>query len=105
MVACGNINNIKITAVASDFDFLGASMAAAEGEAFLYGIQHAIENKTPFICVSAGGGMRMMESLISLSQMTRTTLAINELKKKIFHICFNYRSNCWWNYCILRDAW
>ena len=80
MVACGNINNIKITAVASDFDFLGASMASAEGEAFLYGIQHAIENQTPFICISAGGGMRMMESLISLSQMTRTTLAINELK-------------------------
>ena len=79
-VACGNINNIKITAVASDFDFLGASMASAEGEAFLYAIQHAIENHTPFICVSAGGGMRMMESLISLSQMTRTTLAINELK-------------------------
>ena len=43
MVASGTINNIKITAVASDFDFLGASMAAAEGEAFLYGIQHAIE--------------------------------------------------------------
>tara|TARA_B100001057_G_scaffold370697_1_gene374677 strand:- start:1009 stop:1938 length:930 start_codon:yes stop_codon:yes gene_type:complete len=82
MVACGNINNIKVTAVASDFDFLGASVAAAEGEAFLYGIQHAIENETPFICVSAGGGMRMMESLISLSQMTRTTLAVNELKKK-----------------------
>ena len=60
---------------------LGASMAAAEGEAFLYGIQHAIENKTPFLCISAGVGMRMMESLISLSQMTRTTLAINELKK------------------------
>ncbi len=80
MVACGEINNIKTTAVASDFDFLGASIASAEGEAFLYGIQHAIENKTPFICVSAGGGMRMMESLISLSQMTRTTLAINELK-------------------------
>ena len=80
MVACGNINNIKITAVASDFDFLGASMASAEGEAFLYAIQYAIENRTPFICVSAGGGMRMMESLISLSQMTRTTLAINELK-------------------------
>ena len=80
VVACGSIKNIKITAVASDFDFLGASMASAEGEAFLYGIQHAIENQTPFICVSAGGGMRMMESLISLSQMTRTTLAINEFK-------------------------
>lgn len=81
MVACGSINNIKITAVASDFDFLGASMAAAEGEAFLFAIQHAIDNQTPFLCISAGGGMRMMESLISLSQMTRTTLAINELKK------------------------
>ena len=80
LVACGKIKNIKITAVASDFDFLGASMASAEGEAFLYGVQYAIENQTPFICVSAGGGMRMMESLISLSQMTRTTLAINELK-------------------------
>ena len=82
MVVAGTINNIKITAVASDFEFLGASMAAAEGEAFLYGIQHAIENKTPFVCFSSGGGMRMMESLISLSQMTRTTIAINELKKK-----------------------
>ena len=81
MVVSGSINNIKVTAVASDFEFLGASMAAAEGEAFLYGIQYAIENKTPFICFSSGGGMRMMESLISLSQMTRTTMAINELKK------------------------
>ena len=34
MVVSGSINNIKITAVASDFDFLGASIAAAEGEAF-----------------------------------------------------------------------
>ena len=81
MVINTNINTIKITAIASDFDFLGASMAAAEGEAFLYGIQHAIENKQPFVVFTSGGGMRMMESLISLSQMTRTTLAINELKK------------------------
>ena len=80
IVASGKIKDIQVTAVASDFDFLGASMASAEGEAFLYGIQHAIENQNPFICVSAGGGMRMMESLISLSQMPRTTLAINELK-------------------------
>ena len=49
MVVCGTINDLKVTAVASDFDFLGASMAAAEGEAFLYGIQHAIENKTSFM--------------------------------------------------------
>jgi acetyl-CoA carboxylase carboxyl transferase subunit beta len=81
MVVNTNIHNVKITAIASDFDFVGGSIGAAEGEAFLYGIQHAIENKQPFVIFTAGGGMRMMESLISLSQMTRTTLAINELKK------------------------
>ena len=79
MVVSGLLNDIKITAVASDFEFLGGSMAAAEGEAFLYGIQYAIENKTPFVCFSSGGGMRMMEH--SLPNMVRTTIAINELKK------------------------
>ena len=82
MVASTNIKNIKLTALASDFNFIGGSIGAAEGEAFLYGIQHAIENEQPFIIFTAGGGMRMMESLISLSQMTRTALAVNELKKK-----------------------
>jgi len=81
MVINTNIHTVKITAIASDFDFVGGSIGAAEGEAFLYGIQHAIENEQPFIVFTSGGGMRMMESLISLSQMTRTTLAINELKK------------------------
>jgi|TARA_B110000305_G_scaffold8736_1_gene8554 acetyl-CoA carboxylase carboxyl transferase subunit beta len=81
MVIGTNIKNIKLTAIASDFNFIGGSIGAAEGEAFLYGIQHAIENQQPFVVFTSGGGMRMMESLISLSQMTRTTLAINELKK------------------------
>jgi len=81
MVVDTNIKNVKLTAIASDFDFIGGSIGAAEGEAFLYGIQHAIENAQPFVVFTSGGGMRMMESLISLSQMTRTTLAINELKK------------------------
>ena len=82
MVINTNIQSIKITAIASDFDFIGGSIGAAEGEAFLYGIQYAIEKEQPFVIFTSGGGMRMMESLISLSQMTRTTLAINELKKK-----------------------
>ena len=81
MVIKSNIKNINLTSIASDFDFIGGSIGAAEGEAFLYGIEHAIENKQPFVVFTSGGGMRMMESLISLSQMTRTTLAINELKK------------------------
>ena len=80
VVASGSVNAIKVTAVASDFDFMGASIGAAEGEAFLFAAQHAIENKEAFLVISTGGGMKMQESLISLSQMTRTTLAINEVK-------------------------
>ena len=81
VVSTGSINNIKITAIASDFNYMGASVGSAEGEAFLYATQHAIENRQPLLIVTQGGGMKMQEGLISLSQMTRTTLAINELKK------------------------
>ena len=81
IVATGLINNIKTTAVASDFDFLGASIEAAEGEVVLFAAQYSIENKTPLIICTSGGGMRMQASMISLSQMPRTILAINELKK------------------------
>ena len=81
MVVTSQINNIKITACASDFAFIGGSVGAAEGEAILYGIQHSIQNNQPFINFTSGGGMRMFESVIAFSQMTRTTLAINELKK------------------------
>ena len=81
MIVKTKINNINITAGAFDFSFIGASVGAAEGEAIIYGIQNAIDNQTPFVLFTSGGGMRMFESLIALSQMTRTTLAINELKK------------------------
>ena len=81
MIVKTKINNIDIVAGAFDFAFIGASVGAAEGEALIYGIQNAIDRKTPFVLFTAGGGMRMFESLIALSQMTRTTLAVNELKK------------------------
>ena len=81
MIAKTKINNIEITAGSFDFNFIGGSVGAAEGEAIIYGIQNAIDNKQPFVLFTASGGMRMFESLIALSQMTRVTLAINELKK------------------------
>ena len=80
VVSTGSIKNIKITAIASDFDFMGASIGTAEGEAFLFAIQHALENKQPLLIATQGGGMKMQENLFSLNQMPRTTLAINELK-------------------------
>ena len=81
MIVKTKIHNINITAAASDFNYIGGSIGQAEGEAILTGIQHAIDNQQPFIIFTSGGGMRMFESLIALSQMTRTTIAINELKK------------------------
>ena len=90
MIAAGKINGIKITAGAINFEFIGGSIGAAEGEAIIYGVQHAIENQTPYVFFPCGGGQRMFESPIALANMTRTTLAINELKKNNlpYIVCF-----------------
>ena len=90
MIAKGNINGMAITAGAINFNFIGGSVGAAEGEAILYGAQHAIDNKTPYIFFPCGGGQRMFESPIALANMTRTTVAINELKKNNlpYIVCF-----------------
>ena len=90
MIASGTVEDINITVGAINFDFIGGSVGAAEGEAIIYGAQHAIDNNTPYIFFASGGGQRMFESSIALANMTRTTLAINELKKKKlpYIVCF-----------------
>ena len=80
-IAAGKVENIQVTVGAQDFRFIGGSFGAASGEAFIRGAQHAIDNKNPFIFFSCSGGQRMMESSIALMQMSRTVLAVNELKK------------------------
>ena len=81
LIARGKVKNIDVTVGAQDFRFIGGSFGAASGEAFLTAVKNAINNKTPLVFFSCSGGQRMMESSIALMQMTRTTLAINELKK------------------------
>ena len=81
-IAKGKVKNIDVIVGAQDFRFIGGSFGAASGEAFIAGIQHSIENNMPFIFFSCSGGQRMMESSIALMQMSRTVLAVNELKKK-----------------------
>ena len=90
MIAKGKINGIEVTAGAINFNFIGGSVGAAEGEAIIYGVQHAIDNQTPYVFFPCGGGQRMFESPIALANMTRTTLAINELKKNNlpYIVCF-----------------
>ena len=81
LIADGKLNGIRITVGAQNFNFIGGAVGAASGEAFIHGVQHAINNKTPFIFFSCSGGQKMQEGAIALMQMTRTVLAVNELKK------------------------
>ena len=80
-IAKGKVKDIDVIVGAQDFRFIGGSFGAASGEAFIAGVQHSIENKMPYIFFSCSGGQRMMESSIALMQMSRTALAVNELKK------------------------
>tara|TARA_B100001248_G_scaffold188440_1_gene144017 strand:- start:1388 stop:2179 length:792 start_codon:yes stop_codon:yes gene_type:complete len=82
LISTGKVQNIDVVVGAQDFRFIGGSFGAASGEAFIAGAQHAIENKIPYIFFSCSGGQRMHESSIALMQMSRTALAVNELKKK-----------------------
>ena len=90
VIAKGKLKGIDVTVGATNFEFIGGSSGAAETEAIIYGVQHAIDNKTPFIFFPCGGGQRMFESPIALAGMTKTTLAINELKKNNlpYLVCF-----------------
>ena len=90
MIAVGKVDDINVTAGAINFNFIGGSIGTAEGEAIIYGIQHAIDNNNPFIIFTTSGGQRMHESPLALMQMTRTTLAINELKNNNlpYIVCF-----------------
>ncbi len=90
MIAKGKVDGIEITAGAINFEFIGGSIGNAEGEGIIYGVQHAIDNQTPFVFFPCGGGQRMFQSAIALAQMTRTTIAINELKKNNlpYIVCF-----------------
>ena len=80
LISKGKINGIDTVVGAQDFRFIGGSFGAASGEAFLAAVQHAIENKMPLIFFSCSGGQRLMESGIAVLQMSRTTLAVSELK-------------------------
>ena len=47
-IAKGKVNNIDVIVGSQDFRFIGGSFGAASGEAFISGVQHAIDEKKPF---------------------------------------------------------
>jgi acetyl-CoA carboxylase carboxyl transferase subunit beta len=81
IVMQGKIHGLSVVVAAFEFKFMGGSMGAVVGERFVRGINAAIKHKTPFICISASGGARMQEGLLSLMQMAKTSAALTKLSQ------------------------
>ncbi|GMM60494.1 acetyl-CoA carboxylase, carboxyltransferase subunit beta [Novosphingobium pituita] len=77
--AVGRVEGKKAVVGVQDFSFMGGSMGMAVGNAFVAGTERAIREKCPYVIVTAAGGARMQEGILSLMQMPRTTVAISRL--------------------------
>jgi acetyl-CoA carboxylase carboxyl transferase subunit beta len=77
----GTLGGQPAVVVAFDFDFLGGSMGAAVGEGIVAAARLAVLQEAAFIVITASGGARMQEGALSLMQMARTTVAVNEVKE------------------------
>ena len=80
VAAYGKMGNRNVVVGVMNFNFIGGSMGTAVGEGIVNAAQFAIEHKMPLILVTASGGARMQEGILSLMQMARTTLAVKLLK-------------------------
>ena len=78
--AFGRVNGVPTVILVQDFAFMGGSLGMAAGEAFIAAAQMAVVRKAGFVVCTASGGARMQEGTLSLMQMPRTTLAIQEVK-------------------------
>jgi acetyl-CoA carboxylase carboxyl transferase subunit beta len=77
--AYGTIEGRPAVVGVQDFAFMGGSMGLAVGEAFVRGVENAIAHDCPYIIFTAAGGARMQEGILSLMQMPRATVAIQQL--------------------------
>ena len=81
LAGAGRLEGQRIVAAVQDFDFLGGSLGTAAGEAVIAAMRTAVKRETPFILFAASGGARMQEGILSLMQMPRTTVAVQELRE------------------------
>jgi acetyl-CoA carboxylase carboxyl transferase subunit beta len=80
-LATGELERLPVVAAVQDFDFMGGSLGMAAGEAIITGLETAVEKEAPFILFAASGGARMQEGILSLMQLPRTTVAVQELRE------------------------
>lgn len=81
LVGEGRIQGLDAVVAVQDFRFMAGSLGMAAGEAVIAGMQRALINKSPFILFSASGGARMQEGILSLMQMPRTTITVQQLRE------------------------
>ena len=81
-IGIGEVRSAPAVVMVQDFAFMGGSLGMAAGEGFICAAQTAITRAAPLVAFIAAGGARMQEGALSLMQMARTTLAIQDLKRE-----------------------
>jgi acetyl-CoA carboxylase carboxyl transferase subunit beta len=77
--ATGTMNGRPVIVSSMEYSFIGGSMGAVVGEAITRAIERACKERKPIIVVSASGGARMMEGVVSLMQMAKISAALARL--------------------------
>src|SRR5689334_10525766 len=77
--ARGKLNGRPVIVSAMEYSFIGGSMGAVVGEAITRAIEHATDSRAPLIIISASGGARMMEGVVSLMQLAKISAALARL--------------------------
>jgi acetyl-CoA carboxylase carboxyl transferase subunit beta len=77
--AGGKLLGRPVVASVMEYSFIGGSMGAVVGEAITRAVERAADTRTPLIIVSASGGARMMEGVISLMQLAKISAALAKL--------------------------
>jgi acetyl-CoA carboxylase carboxyl transferase subunit beta len=75
----GPLDSIGVNLAVMDFSFIGGSMGSVVGEKITRAAHRALDEEEPLIVVSASGGARMMEGILSLMQMAKTSAALARL--------------------------
>jgi acetyl-CoA carboxylase carboxyl transferase subunit beta len=81
LVAHGKMGGMDTVIAALDFGFMGGSMGMAVGEGVVAAARLAVAKRAPLIVVPTSGGARMQEGALSLMQMPRTVIAVEEVKE------------------------
>jgi acetyl-CoA carboxylase carboxyl transferase subunit beta len=79
--AHGKLMGRAVITSVMEYSFIGGSMGAVVGEAITRAVERAADARTPLIIVSASGGARMMEGVISLMQLAKISSALAKLDK------------------------